>query len=633
MSVASSAERPRRHSRPVRFLSGAVVALFVALAVQVWAVLPAGADPSLQSTGSSFAGPAIQTWAGAAGIDQGLNINFQTSNSVTGMAFFAESQVDFGASDIPYSTGQSPATPSQPYEYLPDVAGGLAMMYNLTDPNTGLRVTDVNLSAQDIANIFLGKVTTWEQLNVNGDNPELAGITTPIDAIYRSDGAGENYLLSDYLLNEVNSTFVAAQQAFGLSTSGPSSVGNPSATWPTPACENTGGCSSSQLPGYPGWTTGSGLTGASGADATSNDTLATNGAITYVETAYAKEDRLPVVNLLNASGQYVQPTSVNVAIALEKAILHADLTQDLTGVYSNTLSGAYPLSSYSYFITPCQPSQAASLGLAACASGTTGTSSYASNRGTEMGQFINFIACEGQSIMPDGYSPIPPNLVQEDFWAIARIPGGVEPPAPTAANCKNPYVDGQIPLLGEPVVQGAPAPEAGGGNTGAGGGATGSGAHGATAGATAGGAVGSQNGGSGTTSGTTAASGAIGGASPQAVAQACKSLSKSNSALAAEACTANGELKAGFAYVDGQVARILPDGADQALRDGSILAASHLVLGPRALELVLWILLGLLVVLGPPLYMIERDRRLRATAPVSSSGTRHGRRRGGGKEL
>ncbi len=359
MSVASSAERPRRHSRPVRFLSGAVVALFVALAVQVWAVLPAGADPSLQSTGSSFAGPAIQTWAGAAGIDQGLNINFQTSNSVTGMAFFAESQVDFGASDIPYSTGQSPATPSQPYEYLPDVAGGLAMMYNLTDPNTGLRVTDVNLSAQDIANIFLGKVTTWEQLNVNGDNPELAGITTPIDAIYRSDGAGENYLLSDYLLNEVNSTFVAAQQAFGLSTSGPSSVGNPSATWPTPACENTGGCSSSQLPGYPGWTTGSGLTGASGADATSNDTLATNGAITYVETAYAKEDRLPVVNLLNASGQYVQPTSVNVAIALEKAILHADLTQDLTGVYSNTLSGAYPLSSYSYFITPCQPSQAA----------------------------------------------------------------------------------------------------------------------------------------------------------------------------------------------------------------------------------------------------------------------------------
>jgi phosphate transport system substrate-binding protein len=633
MSVASSAERPRRRSRPARFFGGAVVALFVALAVQMWAVLPAGADPSLDSTGSSFAGPAIQTWAGAAGIDQGLNINFQTSNSVTGMAFFADNQVDFGASDIPYSTGQSPQVPSQPYEYLPDVAGGLAMMYNLTNPNTGLRVADVNLSAQDIANIFLGKVTTWDQLNVNGDNPGLAGITTPIDAIYRSDGAGENYLLSDYLLNEVNSTFVTAQQAFGLSTSGPSSVGNPSATWPTPACENTGGCAPSQLPGYPGWTTGSGLTGASGADATSNDTLATNGAITYVETAYAKEDQLPVANLLNASGQYVQPTSVNVAIALEKAILHADLTQDLTGVYSNNLTGAYPLSSYSYFITPCQPSQAAQLGLAACASGTTGTSTYDPTRGAEMGKFINFIACEGQSIMPDGYSPIPPNLVQEDFWAIARIPGGVEPPAPTAANCKNPYVDGQTPLLGEPVIQGAPQAVAGGGNTGAGGGAGGSGAHGAAAGAAAGGTAGSGTGGSAATSGASGTSGATGGSSPLAVAQACESLSKSNKALAAEACSANGELKAGFAFVDGQVVRILPDGAEQALRDGSILAASHLVLGPRALELLLWILLGLAVVLGPPLYMIDRNRRRKATVKVSGSRAQHSRRRGGGAEL
>jgi hypothetical protein len=117
------------------------------------------------------------------------------------------------------------------------------------------------------------------------------------------------------------------------------------------------------------------------------------------------------------------------------------------------------------------------------------------------------------------------------------------------------------------------------------------------------------------------------------VAQACESLSKSNKALAAEACSANGELKAGFAFVDGQVVRILPDGAEQALRDGSILAASHLVLGPRALELLLWILLGLAVVLGPPLYMIDRNRRRKATVKVSGSRAQHSRRRGGGAEL
>ena len=53
-----------------------------------------------------------------------------------------------------------------------------------------------------------------------------------------------------------------------------------------------------------------------------------------------------------------------------------------------------------------------------------------------------------------GYSPLPPVLVQEDFNAIGRMNGGVQPPPPTAANCKNPYVDGEVPLPGSPVVQG-----------------------------------------------------------------------------------------------------------------------------------------------------------------------------------
>lgn len=626
MSTATSAEAPLDRRRRRRPFAVALVTVLAALAVLCWQVPPAAADPGLQATGSSFAGPAIQTWAGAAGIDQGLNINFQTTNSVTGMAFFAQGQVDFGASDIPYSTGQSPVNPTSPYEYLPDVAGGLALMYNLTDPNTGLRVNDLDLNAQDIANIFLGIDTTWNQLS--GDNPELADIHTPIDAIYRSDGAGENYLLSDYLLHEAGATFTTAQQAFGWPSSGPSSVGNPSATWPTPACEGTGGCTSQSLPGYPGWDHGSGLTGAAGADVSSNDTLGTNGAITYVETAYAKQDGLPVANLANASGQYVQPTSVNVAVALEKAVLHADLTQDLSGVYTNTLSGAYPLSSYSYFITPCQPSQASSLGLAQCASGPSGTSGYDPTKGAELGKFVDFIACEGQSIMPDGYSPIPPNLVQEDFWAIGRIPGGTEPPSPTASNCKNPYVDGQLPLLGEPSIQGAPPSVAGGGSTGAGGGA-GAGASAATgtgAGASGAASQAGSSGGATTSSAPGSGSGSSGGASAAQVAQACANLAKQSKALAAEACTANGSLKPGFSYVDGQIVKDLPEGQYQILRDEALAAATVPVLGPHGLLILLWALLGLAVIVGPPLYVANR-RRLREATGSREGRPRHRHRR------
>ena len=83
-----------------------------------------------------------------------------------------------------------------------------------------------------------------------------------------------------------------------------------------------------------------------------------NGAITYVETAYAIQHGNPVASIINQSGNAVQPTSLNDATALEKAILYKDLTQNLTGVYTNPLPNAYPVSSYSYLVTPCSPSLA-----------------------------------------------------------------------------------------------------------------------------------------------------------------------------------------------------------------------------------------------------------------------------------
>ena len=100
-------------------------------ATQLWGALPAGASPNMQSTGSSFAGVAIQQWVGTSNTLFGLNINWQVQSSIIGLNQFATNQVDFGASDIPYSSGQAQSSPNQPYQYLPDVAGGLAFMFNL----------------------------------------------------------------------------------------------------------------------------------------------------------------------------------------------------------------------------------------------------------------------------------------------------------------------------------------------------------------------------------------------------------------------------------------------------------------------------------------------------------------------
>jgi phosphate transport system substrate-binding protein len=433
MSTAGLADRVRR--RCVRFVATFALCGLIALMV---GASPASAFPQMQSQGSSFAALAIGQWVGQASSLYGFNINFQVSSSVLGLDAFTQNQDDFVASDIPYSAGQATGSPSQPYQYLPDVAGALAFMYNLQGTD-GQQIKNLVLNAATLGGIFSGKITDWNDPSIVKINPpSVAAVlpATPIIPVYRADASGENYLLSDYLLHQDTGPFEAYQQATS------NTVGAPQATWPIPGTE--------PLAGYPN---NSNMQAQNGSDGVANyvSALSSVGSIGYLETAYAIAHNFPVASLVNASGNAVQPTSVNDATALEDAILFADLTQNLTNVYSNPLPNAYPVSAYSYLVTPCSPSLAAPQHFSC--TGPQTTSPFAPSKGAELGQFIDFMACAGQAKMALlGYSPLPPNLVQEDFNAIGRLNGGVQPPAPTAATCKNPYVDGQVPLPGEPAI-------------------------------------------------------------------------------------------------------------------------------------------------------------------------------------
>jgi uncharacterized membrane protein YgcG len=156
---------------------------------------------------------------------------------------------------------------------------------------------------------------------------------------------------------------------------------------------------------------------------------------------------MPCAYVENASGNWVQPSEETDAVGLERAELLPDLEQKLQGVYSNPLPSAYPISAYSYLITP------------------QGAGSMSTADGAVLGQYIRFFACTGQqSAGALGYSPLPPNLVDADFAAINRIPGAARAPTTaTAANCSDPYVDGQTVLPGEPCIVGQ-ACTSGGGN-------------------------------------------------------------------------------------------------------------------------------------------------------------------------
>ena len=167
------------------------------------------------------------------------------------------------------------------------------------------------------------------------------------------------------------------------------------------------------------------------------------GGISFVETAYAKNVGLPVASVVNEAGNAVQPTAENSVEALEGATLHADLTQNLSGVFDNTAGNAYPLSAYSYFVTQCVQKQAKAQKTSRATAAAR--SPWTRHKAQNWPNSSTFVACLGQSKVAQlGYTPLPPNLVEDDFQAAGRLPGGVTPPPPTAANCPNPTITGGL---------------------------------------------------------------------------------------------------------------------------------------------------------------------------------------------
>lgn len=283
----------------------------------------------------------------------------------------------------------------------------------------------------------------------------------------------------------------------------------------------------------------------------------------------------------------MQPTSVNVATALETAILHPDLTQDLTGVYTNPLANSYPLSAYSYFVTPCSPALAGPQG-ASCVPSNNGSSPFSPAKGQALGQFEDFIACAGQEKMALlGYSPLPPNLVNEDFKAIGRLNGGQEPaPVPLAvdpnSSCRNPYVDGETPLPGEPEIQGQ-----------SGGGLNPGGPLTTTTVAGKAGAGGPGAGASGTGSGTSGASGGNGGHG------------SNNPALRGLSAA---EIAAGDRLVNGQIVKALDVNGPGRFARASGLQTALAAIGGAGLGYLGWAILVLAVIVLPPLIASRRSK-------------------------
>ncbi|HVT65677.1 MAG TPA: phosphate ABC transporter substrate-binding protein PstS [Mycobacteriales bacterium] len=364
----------------------------------------------IEGSGSTWAYTIVQQWVADVAAS-GMQITFNNNGSSQGRKDFSNYVTDFADSDIPYQ-GQDPVThqtdaSSRPYAYLPVVAGGTALTYQLHV--AGKLVNNLRLSGETIAKIFTNKITNWNDPEIAKENGGRAFPSLPITPVVRSDGSGATAQFTLWMGKQYPSIW------------GPYNGGH---TGLTSIYPRTG----RQI-------------AAAGDDGIMNtvDSAAGNGDIGYTEYSYPLNAHYPVVYVENPDGYFVQPTQYNVAVALTKARINgckADgscdpagldantyLTQNLDEVYTFKDPRSYPISSYSYMIIPTS---------------STDQRMTPAKRQT-LADFLSYSLCTGQSKAgPYGYSPLPLNLVKASFTQIEKLGPQADPSPVKGVNIKNP---------------------------------------------------------------------------------------------------------------------------------------------------------------------------------------------------
>jgi len=238
----------------------ALAAACVSLAVTAG---PAGAA-NISGAGATFPYPIYAKWADAYKKETGIGLNYQSIGSGGGIKQIKAKTVTFGASDAPLS-GKDLS--KYGLVQFPMVMGGIVPVVNLEGVSPGGLVLD----GTTLADIFLGKVTKWNDAAIQSLNPGMSLPSKAIAVVHRSDGSGTTFNFSYYLAD--------------VSSGWKSNVGvGKSLQWPV------------------------GI-GAKGNEGVANNVANTSGSIGYVEYAYALQNKLTYSKMRNKSGSVVAPTS------------------------------------------------------------------------------------------------------------------------------------------------------------------------------------------------------------------------------------------------------------------------------------------------------------------------------------
>jgi phosphate transport system substrate-binding protein len=235
----------------------------------------AAAAADISGAGATFPYPIYAKWADSYKKETGVGLNYQSIGSGGGIKQIQNKTVVFGASDMPLPPAD---VEKSSLVQFPTVIGGDVPVVNLD----GVKSADLKLDGATLAKIYLGEIKRWDDPAIKQLNPSAKLPSSAIVVVHRSDGSGTTFIFTDYL-SKVSPTWKTKVGA------------NTSVEWP------------------------SGI-GAKGNEGVANNVANTRGAIGYVEYAYAKQNKMTTVNMINKDGKSVAPN----AEAFQAAAANAD---------------------------------------------------------------------------------------------------------------------------------------------------------------------------------------------------------------------------------------------------------------------------------------------------------------------
>jgi len=325
--------------------------LTLAAATALLAATSTAIAQDLNGAGATFPYPIYSKWFSDYAAKTGVKINYQSIGSGGGIRQFTEGTVDFGASDAPMSNDEM-AKLKGPALHFPTVLGADVISYNIPGVTGSLKLT-----GSLIADIFLGKVTKWNDPQITKLNPGVKLPSSDILVAHRSDGSGTTYIFTDYL-SSVSPAW----------SSGPGR--GKDVQWPV------------------------GL-GGKGNEGVAGLIKQTPGALGYIELAYAKQNNLPMAQVQNAEGEFVTPSTESATRAAAGAAAKLPANTDYRiSIVSAPGKGAYPISSFTWLLVAQNQADPV--------------------KGKKLVDFLRWYLSEGEkSAASLDYAPLPDNMIAQ----------------------------------------------------------------------------------------------------------------------------------------------------------------------------------------------------------------------------